>query len=125
MKVERRVTEVSHLDIAFRVRIFLRTLWAQSLMWAEFFEELFAAEGESEVRKLAADSRAQGGNLTGLMVGIAVAAIVGIGVAIPIVNDVIASTNVSGITATVLGFIPIMLGLLIFVAAASPIMNRT
>lgn len=75
--------------------------------------------------KLKADSRAQGGNLSGLMVGIAVAAIVGIGVAIPVVNDVIASSSVSGITATVLDFIPIMLGLLIFVAAASPIMNRT
>jgi len=74
--------------------------------------------------KLKRDDKAQG-NLTGLMVGIAVAAIVGIGVAIPIINDVIASSNVSGITSTVLDFIPIMLGLLIFVAAASPIMKRT
>jgi len=70
------------------------------------------------------DNRAQG-NMTGLIIGIAVAAIVGVGVAIPIINDVIASSNLSGITATVVGFIPIMLGLLIFVAAASPIMNRT
>jgi hypothetical protein len=75
--------------------------------------------------KLKQDSRAQGGNLSGLMVGIAVAAIVGIGVAIPVVNQVISSSSVTGITATVLDFIPIMLGLLIFVAAASPIMNRT
>jgi len=74
--------------------------------------------------KLKREDKAQG-NLTGLMVGIAVAAIVGIGVAIPIINDVIASSNVSGITSTVLDFIPIMLGLLIFVAAASPIMKRT
>jgi hypothetical protein len=79
----------------------------------------------AQVAALMADSRAQGGNLSGLMVGIAVAAIIGIGVAIPIVNDVISSSSVSGITATVLDFIPIMLGLLIFVAAASPIMNRT
>jgi len=70
------------------------------------------------------DNRAQG-NMTGLIIGIAVAAIVGVGVGIPIINDVIASSNLSGITATVVGFIPIMLGLLIFVAAASPIMNRT
>lgn len=75
---------------------------------------------------LANDDRGQmGGNLVGLMVGIAVAAIVGIGVAIPIVNDVIATANVSGITDTVLGFIPVMLALLIFVAAASPIMRST
>lgn len=71
------------------------------------------------------DRRAQGSNLTGLIIGVAVAAIVGVGVGIPIINDVIASANLSGITATVVGFIPIMLGLLIFVAAASPIMNRT
>jgi hypothetical protein len=81
---------------------------------------------KAAVAAFAADDRAQmGGNLTGLMVGLAVAAIVGIGVAIPIINDVIATSNVSGITATVLDFIPIMLGLLIFVAAASPIMRRT
>jgi len=89
---------------------------AEAREWAGIFER------QSE---LAADDRAQGGNLSGLMVGIAVAAIIGIGVAIPIVNDVIASSSVSGITETVLNFIPIMLGLLIFVAAASPIMNRT
>jgi hypothetical protein len=65
------------------------------------------------------------GNLTGLIIGIAVAAIVGVGVGIPVINDVINSAGLTGITATVVGFIPIMLGLLIFVAAASPIMNRT
>ena len=79
----------------------------------------------ARLAKLKGDTRAQGGNLSGLMVGIAVAAIIGIGVAIPIINDVIASSNASGITQTVLNFVPIMLGLLVFVAAASPIMNRT
>lgn len=53
------------------------------------------------------------------------AAIVGLGVGIPIVNEVIASANVTGITATVVEFIPVMLALLIFVATASPIMRRT
>jgi hypothetical protein len=76
-------------------------------------------------RRLRADGRAQGSNLSGLIIGIAVAAIVGVGVGIPIINDVIASSNLTGITATVVGFIPIMLGLLIFVATASPIMRRT
>lgn len=78
-----------------------------------------------KLRKLARDEQAQGSNLTGLIVGIAVAAIVGVGVGIPIVNEVTASANLSGITATVVGFIPVMLGLLIFVATASPIMRRT
>lgn len=76
------------------------------------------------MRKLRNDDRGQG-NLTGLIVGIAVAAIVGIGVGIPIVNQVTASSNLTGITATIVDFIPVMLGLLIFVATASPIMRRT
>lgn len=81
--------------------------------------------GGSDGRSLGDDNRAQSGNLTGLIVGIAVAAIVGVGVGIPIINDVINSSNMTGITATVVGFIPVMLGLLIFVATASPIMRRT
>jgi VIT1/CCC1 family predicted Fe2+/Mn2+ transporter len=104
------------MDIVTQIRLFFATMWADANAWAEYIEEESA---------LARDSRAQGGNLSGLMVGIGVAAIIGIGVVIPIVNDVIASSSVSGITATILGFIPIMLGLLIFVASASPIMNRT
>lgn len=75
-------------------------------------------------KSLREDESAQS-NLTGLIVGISVAAIVGVGVGIPIINDVIADSNLSGITATVVGFIPVMLGLLIFVATASPIMRRT
>ena len=72
------------------------------------------------------DDRAQaGGNLVALVVGIAVAVIVAVGVAIPITNEVINTSNLTGITATVVGFIPVMLGLLIFVATASPIMSRT
>jgi hypothetical protein len=58
------------------------------------------------------------------MVGIAVAAIIGIGVVIPVINDVIAQANVDGITSTVLGFVPVMVALLVFVGAASPIMRR-
>jgi len=90
----------------------LRQLWAESLAVAAQLHEM--------------DNRGQGpSNLTGLIVGIAVAAIVGVGVGIPIVNDVTASANLSGVTATVVEFIPVMLGLLIFVATASPIMRRT
>lgn len=65
-----------------------------------------------------------GGNLIRLVIGIAVAVIVTVGVAIPITNDVIASANLTGLTATVVGFIPVMLGVLIFVATVAPIMNR-
>jgi hypothetical protein len=59
------------------------------------------------------------------MVGVAVAAIVGIGVAIPVINDVISAASVTGITSTVLNFIPVMVGLLVFIGAASPIMRMS
>lgn len=74
---------------------------------------------------LLGDTRAQGSNLVGLILGIVVAAIVAVGVGIPIINDVISSANLSGTTALIVGFIPVMLGLMIFVATASPIMRRT
>jgi hypothetical protein len=79
------------------------------------------------LKRLFRDESAQmgGSNLTGLIVGIAVAVIVGVGVGIPITNEVTASANLTGITETVVDFIPVMLGLLIFVATASPIMRRT
>jgi len=75
---------------------------------------------------LAADNRAQSGgtNLVGLIIGIVVAAIVGIAVGIPVIQDAIAQANVSGTTALIVGFIPVMIGLMIFVATASPIMRR-
>ena len=69
--------------------------------------------------------RAQAGNLVSLVIGIAVAVIVGVGVAIPVVNDVIAQSNLTGLTATIVGFIPVMLGVLIFVATVGPIMARS
>lgn len=73
---------------------------------------------------LMTDDRAQGTNLVGLIIGIVVAAIVGIAVGIPVIQDVISSANLTGTTALIVGFIPVMIGLMIFVATASPIMRR-
>lgn len=70
------------------------------------------------------DSRGQS-NLVGLIIGIVIAAIVGVAVGIPVINDVIEEANLSGTTELVVGFIPVMIGLMIFVATASPIMRRT
>jgi hypothetical protein len=42
----------------------------------------------------------------------------------PVINDAISSANLSGTTALIVGFIPVMIGLMIFVATASPIMRR-
>jgi hypothetical protein len=70
------------------------------------------------------DNRAQT-NLIGVIIGVTIAAIVGVGVVIPLIMDVIESASLSGITETVVGFIPVMVALLVFVAAASPVMRST
>lgn len=74
--------------------------------------------------EMAAQDRGQG-NLGQLAIGITIAAIIIVSVAIPVINDQVASANVSGTTATILGLITLFLALLLFVAVASPIMNRT
>jgi len=80
--------------------------------------------GQTPSEGIRADNRAQGTNLVGLIIGVVIAAIVGIAVGIPVINDVIAQANISGTTALIVGFIPVMIGLMIFVATASPIMRR-
>lgn len=67
--------------------------------------------------------RAQG-NIGSLFIGVMVAAILGIGVAIPVVLDVINDANVTGTTATVLDLIPLFIALLLLVALAGPLMRR-
>lgn len=70
------------------------------------------------------DNRAQT-NLIGVIIGVTISAIVGVGVVIPLILDVIESASLSGITQTVVEFIPVMVALLVFVAAASPVMRST
>jgi hypothetical protein len=77
-----------------------------------------------EHKRFAQDNSAQS-NLVQLFLGIAIAFIVGVGVAVPILNDVIADTNFSNsMTETVVGYVPLFLGLLLLVAVAAPIMRR-
>lgn len=63
-------------------------------------------------------------NLVGLVIGVMIAAIVVVNVAIPVINDALANSNASGSTAIILGLIPLFLGLLLMVSVASPLMNR-
>lgn len=58
------------------------------------------------------------------MIGVLISVIVGVQVVIPVVNDAIASSNVSGTTQTVLGLIPLFIGLLILIGVAAPLMRR-
>lgn len=81
------------------------------LMYSAFKAETRADRGQS--------------NLVQLFLGIAIAFIVGVGVAIPILNDTISSTNfTNSMTETVVGYVPLFLGLLLLVAVAAPIMRR-
>ena len=68
-------------------------------------------------------TRAQG-NIGSLFIGVMVAAILGIGVAIPVILDVIEESNVTGTTATVLALVPLFVALLLLVALAGPLMRR-
>lgn len=74
--------------------------------------------------RLKDDTRAQGSNLVALIIGVVIAAIVGIAVGVPVIQDVIATANLTGTDALIAGFIPTMIVLMIFVAVASPIMRR-
>ena len=62
--------------------------------------------------------KAQGG-LSAAFIGIMVAVIIGVGVTIPIVQQTIANSSITGMTATVLGYLPVILGIVLFVAAAA------
>lgn len=68
--------------------------------------------------------RAQGTNLAGLFIGLMVAAIVALNIFIPVVNDAIASANLSGTTETIVDLLPLFAGLLLLIALASPLMRR-
>lgn len=74
-------------------------------------------------RKMRGSDPAQG-NIGGLFIGIMVAAILGVAVAIPVVQDVINDSNVTGTTKTVLDLVPLFIGLLLLVALAGPLMRR-
>lgn len=61
----------------------------------------------------------KGAGMVGTLVGLTVGIIVLVAVAIPVTQDVIQDANLTGTTATVVGLIPLFLGLagLLFVAA--------
>jgi len=68
-------------------------------------------------------NRAQG-NIGGLFIGIMIATILGVSVAIPVIQNAINNAGVSGNTATVLGLLPLFVALLLLLALAGPLMRR-
>lgn len=63
--------------------------------------------------------------LASLFVGLMIAAIIALQVFIPVVNDAIAASNISGTTQTVVELLPLFAGLLLLIALAGPLMRRT
>lgn len=74
---------------------------------------------------MAASDRGQmGGNMVQLFIGVMVAAVLGVQVVIPVINDAISSANVSGTEETILGLLGTFVALLLLISLASPLMRR-
>jgi len=78
----------------------------------------------TETSSLRTATRAQGTNLTGLMLGILVSALIAIEVFIPTVTEAINDSNASGSTLVILGLLPLFAALLVLISLASPLIRR-
>lgn len=78
----------------------------------------------SEAAAVLADRKAQGTNMVGLFIGLLIAAIVVVQVFIPVLNDSIANSSVTGTAATILELLPLFAALLLLIALAAPLMRR-
>jgi hypothetical protein len=61
--------------------------------------------------------KAQGG-LVAAMIGIMVAIIVGVGVAIPVIDETVENASLTGTTATIVNYLPLLLAVVLLVAVA-------
>jgi uncharacterized membrane-anchored protein YitT (DUF2179 family) len=62
--------------------------------------------------------------MVGLFIGILIAAIVVLQVFIPVVNDAIASSGITGTPLTIAELLPLFASLLLLIALAGPLMRR-
>jgi len=67
--------------------------------------------------------RAQTG-LVGAFIAVLVAVIVGVGIVIPVITDTIENSSITGMTATILNYLPILLAVVLLVAIAGLISMR-
>ncbi len=61
--------------------------------------------------------KAQSG-LSGAFISIMIAVIIGVGVAIPVIQEMIDNASITGMTATIIGYVPLLLGVVLLVAVA-------
>ena len=87
-------------------------------------EEILAMDAAIRAAVLGGGTDRAQGNLASLIIGIVIAAIIGIAVGIPVINDVVADSNATGTTKTILDLLDLFIGLLILVAIAAPLMRR-
>ena len=66
--------------------------------------------------------KAQGG-LAAALISILIGIIIGVGVTIPIITQVIANSSLTGMTAMVVTYIPVMIGVVLFVSVAALVMG--
>lgn len=62
--------------------------------------------------------------IAGALIGILIAVIIGVGVAIPVIQEVIVNASLTGTTLTVVNLIPLMIGVVLFVAVAALVALR-
>lgn len=108
------------------LREYRDAIWAYGTAYAYDYDGPLSSI-EAPDALLFGDSRAQmsgGGSLAGLMIGVLIAAIIAINVFIPVVNDAIANSNVSGTTQTILSLLGLFAALLVLVSLAGPLMGR-
>lgn len=63
------------------------------------------------------NKKAQAG-LTGAFISIMIAVIIGVGIAIPVVIDTITNSSITGMTKTILDYLPLLMGVVLLVAVA-------
>lgn len=61
--------------------------------------------------------KAQSG-LSGAFINLMIAVIIGVGIAIPVVIDTIANASITGMTATILNYVPLLMAVVLLVAVA-------
>ena len=66
--------------------------------------------------------KAQG--LVTAFISVLVAVIVGVGIVIPVITDTIANASLTGMTATILNYLPILLAVVLLVSIAGLIAMR-
>jgi len=69
------------------------------------------------------NKKAQSG-LVGAFIAVLVAVIVGVGIVIPVITDTIENASITGMTATILNYLPILLAVVLLVAIAGLISMR-